>query len=280
MKKFLSLILCLVMAFSLVALASCGDDETPPAASSTPGSTPSSTPGSVDNRPTVDNLGGMNAEQLYQAALNKVAELTNYRMDTVQTITMSAQGQTISFDQTVIAIKDGINEYVKTENEMESSANMEAWYIDEMFYAIMGGTKAKAAISYDTYVEKYMPEGATSEGALMNIPADWFVDVKIYNVDGEYYLEFVVSGEEYLEYMSSTSLAGMIESVDDLENIVYRVFFTEDGELDNIVTEFAMTIQGIPADIVSVTEISNIGTAEITPPANPDSFIDVTDNLQ
>ena len=259
MKKILSLLLCALLMFTMLGLVSCDDEET---AGSQSG----------DGDDAIETLGGKTPEQLYQAALDKVAGLTNYTMVAAQVI--SGGGMTIN--QTVSAKMDGIDVYVKTENNMDSSSNMECWYVDEMFYTIASGVKAKAAISYEKFTSEYMPEGATGEGALMNIPASWFVDTSFHQDGDLYYMEFIVSGEEYLQYFESTSLGAYVQGVDDIS---YKVYFDKDGNLGDVVTELDMVTEGVSFHVVSTSTFSNINSTTITLPANTDDFIDVTGSI-
>ena len=69
----------------------------------------------------------------------------------------------------------------------------------------------------------------------------------------------------------------------DLGTVEYTVYFDDDGNISKIVQDFSATfsIQGIEvkADYHTVTKVS-IGTAgKITAPADGDSFIDVTDQM-
>ena len=246
MKKILSLLLVLVMTCSMLLFVSCSDND------------------------SVETLNGKTAQELYNEALNKVKGLTNYTMTAEQVITV--QNQTVN--QTVISKVVGEDLYVKTNNDSAPSANMEAWYVGEMFYAIMGGVKAKANITKEEYREKFMPEGASGSDALMNIPADWFVDTKfIQESENSYYIEFIVSGEEYLKYFKSTALASYVDGVDDIS---YKVYFDAKGNLGDIVTELDAVIEGSDTHIISTSKITSIGTTTIVPPSNTDSFQDVT----
>lgn len=121
-----------------------------------------------------------------------------------------------------------------------------------------------------------MPKGATAEGALMNIPSDWFVDVKFTKVsDNEYYLEFIVSGEEYKEYMNGA----LNDMVNGIENISYKVYFNGEGTLGSIVTTFEMEIMGVTASVTSTSTISNIGTTQITAPETDESWQNLTGKM-
>lgn len=253
MKKFLAFLLSSFMMISVIAFSACDFSNS-------------------SKKDDVDTLNGKTPEQLYALSLQTVAELDNFQLDAVQVIEMSSEGESGTMNQTVTSKKDGKNEYIKSTNDM-GTGEMEAWYVDETFYGILSIGKVYAEIPYEKYVEKYIPKGATAEGALMNIPSDWFVDVKFTKVsDNEYYLEFIVSGEEYKEYMNGA----LNDMVNGIENISYKVYFNGEGTLGSIVTTFEMEIMGVTASVTSTSTISNIGTTQITAPETDESWQNLT----
>ena len=261
MKRFLALLLCLIMAVSTLALASCNGVKNPPETTGT-------TAPSGDNNPDSSLT---EEEKLFRNAYEKIGALINYKLETEQTIT--SQGYTIK--QVVLVKKDGRNEYIKTTNTEDASLNSEAWYVNEVYYGIVGGTGFKANIPYATYVEKYMPSDSTGKGVLMNIPESWFEDVTLCHEGTAYYLEFIVNGIEYAEYLGSMSISGF----DSIDNISYKVYFTSTGELDKIATEFTMYQDDVEISVVATTKISDIDSTVITAPENADGFVDMTDSL-
>lgn len=274
MKRFFALLLCLVLSISLLALASCDDEETPATTeSSTEQSTDNSTDSTNDNqKPGVDDIGGKTPEELYNEALQKVASLTNYRLETAQVIV--SQGLTVN--QLVVALRDGQNEYVKTTNDTNKEAEIEAWYVDEVYYGVTSSSSFKASIPYETYVAEYMPEGSTGEGAFMSIPADWFKDIKFYKDGDAYFIEFLVSGAKYLEYINSKTMSDMIKGDEDIS---YKVYFTAEGELDSIVTSFTFEVDNTEIEVTSTTSITGVGETTIVAPENTEGFVDITEEL-
>ena len=281
MTKLLAILLCLLMVFfSVFTLVSC-DDKGPDDKNAQVDKDNNENENKNDDDDgsdgkTVSKLNGKTPEELYSLALEKVANLDNFRFDTTQVIEMEYDGQKMTMNQTVTSVKDGKNEYAKTTNDMSPETAMEVWYVDNVFYSIMAGTKFYANIPYEDYVENYMPEGATAEGSLMNIPESWFVDVKFNKVSSDkYYIEFTVSGEEYAEFMNNA----LVDMVDGIDNISYKVYFDGEGNLGDIITEFNMEISGIKAHTISTSKVSNIGTSKITAPATDNEWLDYTDKI-
>ena len=255
MKKLLSILLCILMLLSISAMVACSNDD-----------------GDDDDLAT---LAGKTSVQLYEDAQNKLKGLQRYEMLSTQVITMNYAGTEIVMNQTITSKQDGQDLYVKMYNDTSTANNMECWYVDEWFYVIQGSVKGKAQIDYEDYVNTYMPEGSTSSDALMNIPSDWFKGVEFVQDKDNYYLEFVVSGDEFQQYMASSTLNSYIESA-EIDDIVYKVYFTESGELGDIVVEMDMVIEGVSAHARSVSRISNLSASIVAPEGN---FIDVTGQI-
>ena len=264
MKRFFALLLCLTMAMSLVALVAC--DNTP--------ATEPSTNNSTDSTNNGDNPDGEDKtpEQIYNEAVNKLKSLENYSFVTEQTIT--SLGNEIK--QTVISMKNGKNTYVKATNDMDPESEFELWYVNEVYYAITSSGKVMASIPYATYVEKYVIPGSTAADAVMSIPFSWFENITMETEGDLYYIELTVSGKEYKDYINGTALDGMIE---DSEDVTYKAYFTKEGELSYIVTEFSLVADGMSIDVVSTTTVSNIGNTTVTAPQSTDGFIDMTAEL-
>ena len=255
MKKLLALLLCLMMIVSVFTLASCKKED------------------KEEGEKTFETLNGKTAEELYNEALAKLQGLDNFETVTTQVITMKVEGQKIDMNQVVITKKAGQNVYTKSTNDMEATAEMEVWYVDEWLYAKTFGQSFKANISYEQMEEEFMPEGANADGALLQIPESWFKDIAFRQSGNSYYIEFIVSGDEYLEYLSSAS--GLGNYLDGIDDVSYKVYFTSDGELRDIVTEFKMEVQGVKCDVESVSVVKNVGSTTITAPEG--TFADYTE---
>ncbi len=261
MKKILALMLAIIMLAATLSLVSCDIEELF---------------GKAQDGMSKDGeeLNGKTPEELYTQALASVSGKDNYTLVGTQVITMTVNGQKMVVNQSITSMTDGRNVYVKTENDSMSSAEIEVWYVDETYYAIQGTTKFKANISYEDYVEKYMPEGSTSEGALINIPKSWFKDTRFYKDGDSYYLEFIVSGEEYTKYFDDAGLSGV-----DVEDASYKVYFDENGELGDIVTVVDYEVSGVKAHAVSTSKISKIGGTAITAPEGAENWMDMTGRI-
>ena len=266
MKKRILALLCSVLAVSLmtVGMTSCDEDD------------------GGDDGKIAEVFKNKTPEKAYNDALKALESVDNYEMTATQDIKMKMKvdGQSVdqNQEQTIKMKMNGDDQYVKVEG---SAMEQETWYVDGVLYTISGDTKAKATMSLKDFQEQMM--GATSNN-ILQIPEEWFKDVKFQTKDGKTYLTFNIDGNEYLELVG-TLLDSLGTAADemDLGTVEYTVYFDDDGNISKIVQDFSATfsIQGIEvkADYHTVTKVS-IGTAgKITAPADGDSFIDVTDQM-
>ena len=249
MKKIISLLLALTLAFSMLALVSCN----------------SSDDDSNGGGKTVEKLAGKTPEELYELSRTKLAAATSYSVDSQQVITMSSAGESMTMNQTVVTKVNGNDSYMKSNNDTESSANMEVWYVDGMIYSSMLGMKIKAEMDKDAYMEEYMGTDP-SETTLLDIPESWFENIKFEKEGDKWVLKFVVSGAKYTEVFENVGLGGEITG-----DVIYKLYFDGEGNIEKMSTVFDMTMMGIQAhcDSVSYIKLENV---TITPPADADSY--------
>lgn len=245
MKKTLALILCFIFIASLCLVGCNGED--------------------------LAKLDGKTPQELFAESRQKLADYTRYKAVTEQTIIMEMQGVKLTMPQTVVSIVDGQNSYVKSEATdpmtMKPSVNAEAWYVDGVLYN--GLTKIKADLPWDTYVSDYLG-GDPSGNMLVNLPEEWFKDIKFEKKEGSdnYFLVFNISGDKYEELFSKTGLAASAE----ISDVVYTVEFDKDGNLLCVYTDFSMNIQGVAASCTSTAKIIVEGVEAVTAPADAETY--------
>ena len=251
MKKLLSALLSVIMIVSLLALTSCG--------------------GGDGNQ--VETLNGKTPEEVYQASLETAKNLTSFSMTADQVITMTMGEEKMEMTQTVISKLDGHNSYSKIANSMGGSA--ETWYVDDVLYTVSGNQKIKVNIAWEDYVAEYMPEGATAENAIMNVPEDWFVDGMKFNKvdDGRYCLNFDVDSEKVIDYMSE-SFGSMFGAINAVGNFKYEMYFDENGNFSECNISAELEMEGVTATIVSSSKITDINSTTVTAPTDADSFVE------
>ena len=244
MKKILLILLALTLAFSSFALVSCDKG---------------------DGAKFIATLSGKTPEELYEVAQAKLKAAGSYSVATSQNITMSANGQTMTMTQTAISKISGDNSYFKSTNSLDSSADIEAWYVDGIVYACKVGVKNKAEITKEEYMQKYM-NADPSESTLLDIPESWFEDIKFKQEGDKWSLNFVVSGEKYSELLGNLNLGGTITG-----NVKYKLVFDGEGNIEKLVTTFGMKVSGVKATCVSES-IIKIEAVTVEPPADADSY--------
>ncbi len=251
MKKILLILLALTLAFSSLALVSCDKEE--------------------DGANFVATLNGKTPKELYELSREALREAKSYSVTASQVITMTANGQKLTINQTVISKLNGDNSYMKATNDYVSDANMEAWYVDGIVYSSMAGVKAKAEITMEEYMQNYMGKDP-SESTLLNIPESWFKDIKFREEKYGWSLNFVVDGTKYTEFFGNLGLNVSVSG-----NVKYTIFFDEDGNVEKLNSVFDANASGVKAHYVTES-IIKIEPVTITPPADADSYQSVTLN--
>ena len=250
MKKFISLFMVLTLVFCALALSSCDKNK--------------------DGNPDVDvegleTLNGQTPEQIYDAAMESLKLTSQYEIETNTAINMTYGAESMTMNQKAVSKVNGQDIYSYISDDM-NALTMESWYVDGVLYAEMDGEKIKTNLDMEQYMQQYMGKDP-SESTLLNLPESWFKDIKFYEKNGLYTMEFVISAEEYDNLLTNAGLgSGLIE-----EDVVYTVYFDGKGNLSKIITVFSFEIQGITAECVSTTDVV-LTNVTVTPPANADSF--------
>ena len=250
MKKILSLLMALTLVISMFALASCDNND--------------------DGNPDVDaegleTLNGKTPEQIYGASMEAIKLADEYEIVSNQVIKMGYEGESFTMNQRVVSKIDGDNSYSKITDDM-SNQESETWYVDGVVYAKEGNNKIKTNLDKEEYMQQYMGKDPT-ESTLLDIPESWFKDIRFFEKDGLYTMEFVISAEEYNELFANLGLG--VASVND--DVVYTVYFDKGGNLSKIITEFTINVQGFSADCVSTSDVT-LTDVTVTAPADADSY--------
>lgn len=260
MKKLVVLLFCLVLVFSTVILTACDD------VVSWINGGGETTDGGDEGEINPKKLNGKTPEQVYARAQQVLAESTTYECVTDQVITISADDETMTMNQSVLIRVNGNNSYLKTENDLSPAAEYESWYVDNVCYVFMSGYKYKMEISLEEYTQEYMG-GDSTESTLLQIPEDSFADT-IFEQDGDYYvIRFEFDEEVYNEILANMGL-GEADIIGDVE---YSVYFDAEGNLVKMHTDFSMDYMGYTAVCTSVTEFT-LTDVVITAPDDADSF--------
>ena len=235
----------------------------------------------------IEKLDGKTPAEKYEESFDEINSLTNFTITAYQDIqmVMNYQGQTINQDmvQTIVQKYAGDNFSVvgNATSAGMSVPSTNCQYVDGTVYNVQVTDGMK--IKYQATKEQlYSLVGIdTEEPKIFDIPESWFEDVSFYEEEngGRAYIEIILSGEQYKEMFSNLAL---LSSVTDITDITHRIYFTESGDLDSIVTTatMKMNISGIDttASFVSTSTISNVGTTVVEAPANASAYTTVSVN--
>lgn len=243
MKRFISLLLALTLVLSILALVSCkGDDN------------------DNDNN-TVKTLAGKTPAELYELSKEKLDSATKYSVHTTQLITIS--GKTVN--QTITNKVDIDNSYVEMYNDTTTDANMKVWYVDGIMYMDTSLGKSKCEYSKEQYIEDYI-EDNPSESTFLDIPESWFSGVKFEKENEVWVLNLVISASKYNELLDNINLDGSITG-----DVVYKVYFDTDGNINKITTSFDMNVSGTLAHCDQTSYVT-FDDVTVTAPADADSY--------
>ncbi len=254
MKRILALALCLCLC---VCLFGCSDSE-------------GSGGGGLVSDGKIDKVAGKTPEELYAAALDELKAATSFEATTTQKIVMSAQGETVTMNQTAISKQNGYDVYFKTENDMSPQAEMEVTYVNGVYYLKQSGQKYKKNISHsemDEMIAQMYGGGTAADQTLLSIPEEWFKDVT-FEMDGSSYtMTIKVAAEKYTELMGNMGISGATFTSD----VEYKVYFDANGRLQKTIATFTFDVSGVACDCVS-TSIITIADVKISAPADADSY--------
>ena len=288
MKKILALtiVLVLVLGLALVSCEKAVDDNALAALESAKASLSDQLSGVTGNSygdfnangdKKIELLNDMTPVEKYDEAFEEINSLPNFTLTSYQDIKMvlSYNGETVEEDmiQEITQKYDGENFSVvgNAESAGQRIPSTNCQYVDGIVYNVQvtDGMKIKYQA---TKADLERSAGIDpDEDKIFDIPESWFKNVSFYEEKNgnRAYIEIILSGEQYMQMFSNFSL---LSSVRNITDVTHRVYFTESGDLDSIVTTATLTmkINGIDAtaSFVSTTTLSNVGTTLVFAPVN------------
>ncbi len=268
MKRIISILLCVLMLFSSMLFTSCLSADT---------TTPQQD--AVKN-PTVETLNGQTPIELYSATVENIEKATGIRFSTVLTMEVTTEGKEPTvFNQSVIVSTDHQSIYVQTASERHPETNAEIWFVGDTLYMTGIGGSFKQPLSLEEYYAKYAPDGSDPATILLDCPEAWFKDAEFTKEDlDSYYLEFELSGKEYWNKIKDGMMTSEIMSM-AVKNVDYKVYFDEEGNLKEIVTEFEISFGHITTKYISTTKVELNAEVEISAPEGSDAWANLGDKL-
>ena len=255
MKKIISLVLAFIFVIGTLTLSSCvpirkidGDAES----TTTQGTTATTAP----QKPVpVDSVNGMGAKQLFEKFFEEFTNSKSFDFNAI--ITTVEEGKIVT-ENVEFKIDESGELYVSMFAE---GMDMKIWFVDGVVYVETEGQKYKSS---NQDVDDIFGEGFFDE--FISIAPDEQYDAyfkkiegaQIYSYGGLYYFSFSVTAEE-AEQMG----------VGD-EGYTETVYLKADGTITKIVDKSATSSMTL--------NLNSYGKkVTITPPDDPDSFVDMTD---
>ena len=290
MKKFLALIMVLLLTFSF-AFVSCDEvvedaDGAIVNGGSSANNTEEKTEATEDKTPDADentafDPATITPEKLYQNIVKELSGIENVTITAKQDIvmTMMVNGQNVpvqNVEQVVVQKYDKKNfSMVATNN---ANASVDCRYVDGVVYnvQIIDGTKIK----YEATEEELMGLVGVDADApkILNIPTEWFKSSELRQEENgsRYYIEFVLNGDDYEALFSNLAL---LESVKEVSDVTHKVYVTAEGKIDSVVSTATvyMVMDGadVKMEVYSVSTYGDIGTTVVEAPADADSYVTV-----
>ena len=234
MKKVLSIILATILLFAAVGCSNGG-------------------------KKGVKSLAGKTPQELYNAAIEYIQKLENYEILIESNYKTTYEGETGEESSTTLHKSSGDSFYYLYKDE----AGEEYFLHDgKALYKNVNNITEKEEISYADFMTAW--GSITESGMLIELDDSYFED-KLFVKDGDvYYLDFLITEEDYADIAGGT-----VESP-----VTYRVYFDEDGN----VTKFERSMTYYYYDVVLVEDnmtvyVQNVGEVEkIATPANPEGY--------
>ena len=273
MKRFLCLIMGILLIMSSVLFVGCdndnGDTETKQSETASPTLTETETQASEeietleDGSIVVEDVAGKSAYQAYLDSSD--ADITNYT-EKITTLAVTEYGasKTVSTVNADLYV-DGELTYMVTSSPDTPFMSSEMWYADGYLYVNSNGEKYKEEMSYEDFVFMYLSESLDDT----DLSEEHFNDAIISkDTDGNYSV--------IIDLSESLSDIYFEEEDAGTYTITYEMIYDMDGELKCTVVSYEATMEmdgvTVCTSNISSTEISAIGTTEVTLPEDIDSY--------
>ena len=244
MKKILAIIMAMLLLLAAVGCNNGNGNDTDPAGNVKKG---------------VEKLAGKTPKEIYNASIEYIKKLENYEILIESDYKTSYEDEINEESSTTLHKCSGDTFYY-----LYKADHYEEFFIHDgkSLYKKINNISEKEEISYSDFMKGW---GSVTEAGMLISLADSNFEKKLFISEGdEYYLDFLISEEEY------TKIAGgSVEAP-----VTYRVYFNKDGN----VTKFSRSMVYYYYDVVLVEDnmtvsIQNVGKVQkIEAPSNPESF--------
>ena len=249
MKKIITITISLLLVFSMLYLSSCNSVL--------------QKLGFVEEKPSeVSTLAGKTPKELIKDTGDKLDGITNYTMNTKQSISYVYDGQIGQASTYSIIKSDGNNSYMLIES---NGSNMEVWYVDGMCYISSQGQKVKTPLSIEQYKEQFLNSNLSLESLIDVEDAEF--DSMVFKAKGDYWTLTFTIDKQIIEDIYKEFISGVTFNGD----ISFTWYFDDDGNLVKISNSFEYTASGINMKCNSVSTY-DLTPVQISPPDDANSY--------
>lgn len=290
MKKFLALIIVLLLTFSFT-LVSCDElSDGNDGAVADGSNSVTDVGGEIENTKKETSNADKNSasdnttvtpERIYENINNALSSIENITITSKQTAdtTMVAGGVELPIkkvEQTVIKkFDDKRFAMIATNN---STSGLDCKYVDGVIYNVRedDGSKVKCELTKDELI------GITGvdldDPQSLYIPAEWFENAKIRQEksSGRQYVEFSLEGDAYKVLFPNYAA---LNAVSDVNSVSFKVYVTAEGMIDSAVSTAVIIVDmdgvSVTVKLHSVSTYSDVGATVVEAPEDADSYTTV-----
>lgn len=244
MKKILAIIMAMFLLVATVGCSNGSGDDTDYFESGKKG---------------VEKLAGKTPKEIYDASIEYIKKLENYEILIESDYKTSYEDEINEESSTTLHKCSGDTFYY-----LYKADHYEEFFIHDgnVLYKKINNISEKEEISYSDFMKNW--GSITESGMLIELGESNFKKKLFVSEGDEYYLDFLISEEEYAEIAD-----GSVEAP-----VTYRVYFDKDGNI----TKFSRSMIYYYYDVVLVEDnmtvtVKNVGNvSKIEAPSNPESF--------
>ena len=244
MKKILAIIMAMFLLVATVGCSNGSGDDTDYLESGKKG---------------VEKLAGKTPKEIYDASIEYIKKLENYEILIESDYKTSYEDEINEESSTTLHKCSGDTFYY-----LYKADHYEEFFIHDgnALYKKINNISEKEEISYSDFMKNW--GSITESGMLIELGESNFKKKLFVSEGDEYYLDFLISEEEYAEIAD-----GSVEAP-----VTYRVYFDKDGNI----TKFSRSMIYYYYDVVLVEDnmtvtVKSVGNvSKIEAPSNPESF--------
>jgi peptidyl-prolyl cis-trans isomerase B (cyclophilin B) len=253
MKRILAIILVLMMILPLaVACDSDADQSTKPTQITKP-------TGNGTASDELSKLAGKTPKELYDSTISALGVMTEYEIMLKDSSTVHLMDEpAVSTSSEEYKIKNGAA-YIKYVNPAEQIS--EIWFKDGVIYTSSNDEKQRTNMTAEAFASSYLLNIST---IIFPLSESYFKDMKFSKDGDNYALEFAVTKEDYLKYLS----------IEITGNAQYDIIFDSKGVIKSAkMSAICSASAGVSIELVTEILFNKLGeAADITVAGKPEDY--------